>query len=112
MPYVMVDVEADGPVPGDYSMICFGAVIVEPQLNRTYYGRLKPISDKFVPEALQVSGFSRKETLAFGYPRPRPFPSRRSSRVRVQPLLSPRSTGRCRSLRRGSTSGQRHREGH
>ena len=29
MPYVMVDIESDGPIPGDYSMICFGAVIVE-----------------------------------------------------------------------------------
>ena len=29
MPYVMVDVEADGPIPGDYSMVSFGAVIVE-----------------------------------------------------------------------------------
>jgi hypothetical protein len=24
----MVDIEADGPIPGDYSMICFGTVIV------------------------------------------------------------------------------------
>jgi hypothetical protein len=24
MPYVMVDVEADGPIPGDYSMVSFG----------------------------------------------------------------------------------------
>ena len=31
MPYVMVDIESDGPIPGDYSMICFGAVIVEPE---------------------------------------------------------------------------------
>lgn len=30
MSYVMVDIEADGPIPGDYSMVCFGAVIVEP----------------------------------------------------------------------------------
>ena len=44
MPYVMVDVEADGPIPGDYSMVCFGAVIVEPGFERTFYGRLKPIS--------------------------------------------------------------------
>jgi DNA polymerase III epsilon subunit-like protein len=65
MPYVMADVEADGPIPGDYSMICFGAVIVEPSLDRTFYGRLRPISDKFVPEALAVSGFNRQETLAF-----------------------------------------------
>jgi hypothetical protein len=68
MPYVMVDVEADGPIPGDYSMISFGAVIVEPQLDRTFYGRLKPISEKFIPDALAVSGFTREETLAFDEP--------------------------------------------
>ena len=68
MPYVMVDIEADGPIPGDYSMVCFGAIIVEAELNRTFYGRLRPISDKFVPGALAVSGFSRDETLAFDDP--------------------------------------------
>src|SRR5580765_194120 len=68
MPYVMVDVESDGPIPGDYSMICFGAIIVEPQLNCTFYGRLKPISEKFVPDALAVSGFTRQATLAFDDP--------------------------------------------
>jgi hypothetical protein len=68
MPYVMVDVESDGPIPGDYSMICFGAIVVEPQLNRTFYGQLKPISDKFIPDALAVSGFDREATLAFKDP--------------------------------------------
>ena len=68
MPYVMVDIESDGPIPGDYSMICFGAIIVEPELNRTFYGQLKPISDKFIPDALAVSGFSREQTLAFEDP--------------------------------------------
>ncbi len=68
MAYVMVDVEADGPIPGDYSMISFGAVIVEPGLSRTFYGKLKPISDKFVPEALAVSGFTREECLTFAAP--------------------------------------------
>jgi DNA polymerase III epsilon subunit-like protein len=64
----MVDVESDGPCPGDYSMVCFGAIIVEPRLDRTFYGRLRPISDKFVPEALAVSGFTREETLEFEPP--------------------------------------------
>jgi hypothetical protein len=64
----MVDVEADGPIPGDYSMISFGAVLVEPQLDKTFYGRLRPISDKYVVCALEVSGFSRDETLAFDDP--------------------------------------------
>ena len=64
----MVDIESDGPIPGDYSMICFGAVIVEPSLEKSFYGQLKPISEKFIPEALAVSGFSREETLAFDEP--------------------------------------------
>ncbi|WP_459558608.1 3'-5' exonuclease [Lacunimicrobium album] len=68
MPYVMVDVEADGPIPGDYSMVCFGAVVVEPGLERTFYGKLKPISDRFVPDALAVSGFRREECLTFDEP--------------------------------------------
>ena len=43
MPYVMVDVESDGPIPGDYSMICVGAVLVQEGLRETFYGRLRPI---------------------------------------------------------------------
>jgi len=68
MTYVMVDVEADGPIPGDYSMVCLGAVIVEEELERTFYGRLRPISERWVPEALAVSGFSREDTLGFEAP--------------------------------------------
>jgi hypothetical protein len=68
MSHIMVDVEADGPIPGDYSMICFGAVIVEPSLERTFYGQIRPISDKWIPEALAVSGFSREQTEAFDEP--------------------------------------------
>jgi Exonuclease len=69
MAYVMIDVESDGPVPGDYSMICFGAVLVREGLDRIYYGRLRPISDNWIPEALAISGFSREETLGFGDPK-------------------------------------------
>lgn len=68
MSYIMVDVESDGPVPGDYSMICLGAVVVEPTLSRTFYGKLRPISETWIPEALKVSGFTREETLHFDPP--------------------------------------------
>ncbi len=68
MAYIMVDVESDGPIPGDFSMISFGAVLVNEQLDQTFYGRLKPISAKFIPEALAVSGHSREETLTFEDP--------------------------------------------
>ena len=69
MAAVMVDVESDGPIPGDYSMISFGAVIVDQKLDKTFYGKLKPISEKWIPEALRVSGFSREETLEFDEPK-------------------------------------------
>jgi hypothetical protein len=69
MSYVMVDVEADGPIPGDYSMVSFGAIVVDDALDKTFYGELKPVSDRWVPEALNVSGFSRDQTLTFEDPR-------------------------------------------
>jgi hypothetical protein len=68
MAWVMVDVEADGPIPGDYSMVCLGAVLVREGLAETFYGRLRPISDKCMPQALAVSGFTREETLLFDDP--------------------------------------------
>ena len=68
MAYIMVDIEADGPIPGDYSMIALGAVLVEDGLQQQFYGLLKPISDQYIPQALAVSGFSREETLSFNNP--------------------------------------------
>jgi DNA polymerase III alpha subunit (gram-positive type) len=65
MSYIMVDIESDGPIPGDYSMVCFGAVVVEPSLSRTFYGRLRPISERFIPDALAVSGFTREQVMEF-----------------------------------------------
>ncbi|MEU4770487.1 exonuclease [Micromonospora sp. NPDC023644] len=60
--YVAVDVEADGPIPGPYSMISLGmAVAGHPEL--TFYTELKPISDEFVPAALAVSGLDRDRLL-------------------------------------------------
>lgn len=68
MTVIVVDVETDGPIPYEYSMISFGAVIVDNDLNKTFYGKLKPISNKWIPEALSVSGFSREETMSFEEP--------------------------------------------
>ena len=68
MSYIMVDVEADGPIPGPYSMVALGAVVVEPSLSKTFYAELQPISDQWIPEALQVSNFTREATLGFELP--------------------------------------------
>ena len=68
MSYIVVDIEADGPIPGDYSMISFGAVIVDEILDKTFYAKIKPISDEFVPDSLAISGFTREKTLTFDDP--------------------------------------------
>ena len=68
MSYIVVDVEADGAIPYNFSMVCFGAVIVEPTLSKTFYGKTKPVSDQWIPEALAVSGISRDEHETFDEP--------------------------------------------
>ncbi|MFA1551694.1 exonuclease [Actinomadura chokoriensis] len=67
--YVSVDVEADGPIPGPYSMLSFGMAACgtfdgdefrpSDPAESTFYAELKPISDAYVPEALAVSGLDR-----------------------------------------------------
>ena len=65
---VVVDVESDGPLLGVNSMVCFGAVILTPELDITFYGQTAPISKQYEPEALSVSGFTRKEHEKFPDP--------------------------------------------
>ena len=69
MSYIVVDCESDGPIPGKYSLVSFGAVIVEKSLTKTFYAETKPISDIWIPEALAISGFTREQHLAFPEPR-------------------------------------------
>jgi hypothetical protein len=68
MSYIVVDVEADGPCPGPYSMVCFGAVLLDEKLDKTFHGKVKPISEKWIPEALAVSGYSRETHMKFDEP--------------------------------------------
>ena len=70
MSLIVVDVEADGPAPHLYSMVSFGAVVVEPSLALTFKGEVRPISQRFLPEALAVSGVSREEHERFEEPAP------------------------------------------
>lgn len=68
MSLIVVDIESDGEIPHKYSMVCFGAVVVEPELSKTFYGKTKPISGEWKPDALAISGFSREEHLTFDEP--------------------------------------------
>ena len=65
MALFIVDVEADGPAPGLYSMVSFGVVRIQRgPLDCTFHGRVAPISEQWDPQALAVSGISRDEHLA------------------------------------------------
>ena len=71
--YISADIEADGPIPGQYSMLAFGLALAgrfdgttfEPPETRsaTFYSELKPISDELTPAALGVARLDR-EVLA------------------------------------------------
>jgi ribonuclease T len=58
--YISVDVEAAGPVPLTYSMLSLGAVTVDDP-KQTFYVELKPVSDKFVPDAMKIVGRSLRD---------------------------------------------------
>jgi DNA polymerase III epsilon subunit-like protein len=73
--YISADVETDGPVPGLYSLLSFGMYVVgafdgerfrRPDKPLTLYRELKPISDKFQQEALEVNGLDRDRLTAEG----------------------------------------------
>lgn len=61
--YIAADVEADGPIPGPFSMISLGmSVVGMPQ--HAFYSEIRPISANFDPKALAVSGLDRDALLA------------------------------------------------
>ena len=74
--YISADVEADGPIPGPYSMISFGLAVAATYDGRTFarrdpeattfYAELRPISDEYDADALAVSGLDRDRLLREG----------------------------------------------
>jgi DNA polymerase III epsilon subunit-like protein len=63
--FFSVDIEASGPIPGEYSMLSLGACLVQ-AVDHTFYAELRPISDHFVPAALEVAGFDLRELYRSG----------------------------------------------
>lgn len=58
--FISIDIEASGPVPGEFSMLSIGACLAyEP--TQTFERMLKPITMNFDPEALAVTGFDLDE---------------------------------------------------
>lgn len=74
--YFSADVETDGPIPGPFSILSFAIVyagsfdgrsFARPQSYEcAFYKELKPISEKFQPEALRINGLDRKRLCIEG----------------------------------------------
>src|SRR6185312_14751076 len=68
--YFSADVETDGSIPGPFSILSFAMVYAgafdgetfyrPPTYDNRFYVELKPISDRFEPEALRINGLDRE----------------------------------------------------
>lgn len=65
--YISVDIETSGPIPYKYSMLSLGACIVG-NPEKTFYVEIVPINDSFLPDALEISGFSLDHLKKNGTP--------------------------------------------
>lgn len=74
--YFSADIEADGPIPGRFSMLSFALCVagtydgqqferIDP-MRHTFYRELRPISDEVNEAALAVSGLDRDRLLTEG----------------------------------------------
>jgi 3'-5' exoribonuclease-like protein len=75
--YYSLDIEADGPIPGRYSMLSFGLVVAgrhdrdgyrAADLTTTFYRELRPTGSDVEQEALAISGLDRDALLRSGHP--------------------------------------------
>lgn len=74
--YFSADVETDGSIPGPYSMLSFALVYAgaydgttfyrPPDYENSFYAELRPISDQFEQEALDVNGLDRNRLINQG----------------------------------------------
>ena len=63
-----IDVEADGPCPGLYSMVSFGVVMLDDH-SKTFYGEVAPLEGAgWIANALAVSDITREEHINFPDP--------------------------------------------
>lgn len=74
--YFSVDVETDGPIPGEFSMLSFAMVYAgrfdgvsferPTDYSLSFEAMLRPISSRFQQEALDVNGIDRQRLLQEG----------------------------------------------
>ena len=66
--HIILDVEADGPCPGLYSMLEVGLVVADGKFDNTFQAQFCPVTDKYDPYALAAIERTREETLTYVSP--------------------------------------------
>ncbi|URK88075.1 hypothetical protein LP421_11190 [Rhizobium sp. RCAM05350] len=74
--YFSADIETDGPIPGPFSILSFALVFAGTYDGKTFsrpdnyensfYRELRPISEEFQTEALEINGLDRDALLVDG----------------------------------------------
>lgn len=63
--YISVDIEASGPIPGEYSMLSVGACVVG-DLDTNFYAEIKPLNDRYIARAMTVNSLSLEHLSEVG----------------------------------------------
>jgi DNA polymerase III epsilon subunit-like protein len=63
--YIVVDIEASGPIPEKYSMLSFGACKAF-DTHKTFYREIKPLNGNFVKKSLEVANLSMEKLMKHG----------------------------------------------
>lgn len=63
--FISVDIEASGPIPGEYDLLSIGMCRID-QPEAQFYCELKPVSFKFNAKALEVAGFHLQDLAKNG----------------------------------------------
>jgi len=63
--FISVDIEASGPIPGEYSLLSIGACAAY-KPDRAFSCLIKPISTNADPQALEVTGLRMEELVVTG----------------------------------------------
>jgi ribonuclease T len=63
--YFSVDIEASGPIPGEFSMLSIGASVVG-SAEDSFYAEFRPLNENALPEAMSVSKLDLKSLALMG----------------------------------------------
>jgi ribonuclease T len=62
---IIVDIEIDGPIPGQFSILSIGAVDADNR-DRQFYIEIQPVTDNYDEDTLAISGLDREKLKLSG----------------------------------------------